>query len=135
MSKPPPLPDIPNRDQAAKLLPGFLLDAILPDGGFGNLVAESYRPPTNKAEAEVHSELLGQGHLVLRKGWPDLCVITRKDMFCVEVKHADWLSPSQKVVTEMLARAGIDTYIASKRYGSDRFVYEAVGDSKHWTER
>ncbi len=99
--------------------------------GLAGFIQHVYRTPTNKAEANAHRELLDEGHLVIRGGWPDFMVITGPDeIVAVEVKGpGDYLKDHQIVVLELLARAGIPTYV---RYPGG---YEAVGSSIPWVDR
>lgn len=121
---------------ATKLLPGWLvsrLDSPRHDRctGLAGFIQRVYKPPTNRAEALVHRSLLDDGYLVVSGGWPDFMVITGPDeIIAVEVKGpGDSLADHQIVVLELLARAGINTYIKWPDY------YEAVGDSKPWIDR
>lgn len=99
--------------------------------GLASFLRNVYTQPRNEAEAEAHRELLDQGHVVVRSGWPDFMVIDGPDsLYVVEVKGGgDSLADNQVVVLELLAMAGIDTYI---RYP---WGYEAVGKSTPWEER
>ena len=116
------------RDRITKLLPWWLIEEL---GSLADLVQHVYREPKNAAEAETHREILDRGHAVIRSGWPDFMVISGpEDIYLVEVKGpGDDLRSNQRVVLELLARRGIDTYIKWPDY------YEAVGTSKPWVER
>lgn len=115
------------RDRLAQNLPGWLVDHL--KEGFGAFAVDCYRQPTNKTEARVYNDLLGSGHTVLKKGWPDFLVLTSNDdLFVVEVKaRGDEVRPQQRVVLEALARKGIDTYI----WWDDLGCLEIVGESRH----
>ncbi len=124
------------RRRVSRLLPGYVVSSLEEPSnnrasglsGFTKFVS---KPPRNAAEAETYHELFELGYLPVASGWPDFFVIEdADDIFVVEVKGpGDSLRPNQIVVLEMLASAGIDTYIR-RPHG-----YEAVGDSKPWGER
>ena len=124
------------RARVSRFLPGWLVSELTApstwrSSGLSQFTKHVTTPPRNQAEAEAYAELFGRGDLVVKSGWPDFLVISGPDeIFCVEVKGpGDEIRPHQLVVLELLARAGIDTYI--KWPGG----YEAVGDSKPWADR
>lgn len=125
------------RARVSRFLPGWLLgklntpNTFWGDTGVSQFTKHIGKKPKNEAEAEVHSELFGLGHLVITSGWPDFFVVSGSDeIFFVEVKGpGDNLRSHQRVVLELLARAGIDTYIKWPE------GYEAVGDSIPWSDR
>jgi hypothetical protein len=124
------------RARVSQLLPGWLIGRLNEprhnrSSGISQFTKFVSRPPRNTAEAEAYEELFEEGYLPVASGWPDFFVVSGKDeIFFVEVKGpGDELRPNQIVVLELLARAGIDTYI---RYPDG---YEAVGDSTPWNER
>lgn len=125
------------RDRVSRFLPGWLIDRLNEPhpmrraGGLSGFLQHIYKPPRSEAEAIVHRELLDAGHVVVRSGWPDFMVLSGPDdLFVVEVKGpGDQLRDNQIVVLELLARAGIDTYIRWPDY------YQAIGGSTPWVER
>lgn len=102
---------------------------------FDDLAIESYRQTSgNRLESLVHQRLLDRGGIVLRRGWPDFCVIEDKRIFAVEVKSVvDILRPSQRAIMLELARMGIDTYLWKENPGTqgDGF-FHPVGESSAW---
>lgn len=125
------------RARISRFLPGWLLGKLNTpntyhaDTGVSQFTKHIGKPPRNEAEAEVHAELFDLGHLVITSGWPDFFVVSGpEDIFFVEVKGpGDHLRSHQRVVLELLARAGIDTYIKWPD------GYEAIGDSTPWVDR
>jgi len=117
-----------HRKLLERFLPWWLIARI---GSVAELFQHIYREPRNPVEAEVHRELLDRGHAIIRSGWPDFLVISGPDeIYLVEVKGpGDALRANQVAVLELLARAGIDTYIRWPDY------YEAIGDSTPWVDR
>lgn len=135
------------RDKVVGLLPWSLIQQIdkegkdsnryseHPTGGVVSLVADCYREPKNETELGAHRELVEAGFIPLKRGWPDFFVFGENgDVFLVEVKSdTDVLRPSQRVILELFASKGIDTYV---RWGSTPpFVYERIGKSKRWADR
>lgn len=124
------------RARVSRLLPGRLVSQLIEPShtsgsGLSRFTQYVAKPPRNPAEAEAHEELSERGHLVIKSGWPDFFVVSGPDeIFFVEVKGpGDDIRPHQRVVLELLARAGIDTYIKWPE------GYESVGDSTPWEER
>lgn len=125
------------RRRVSRLLPGWLIDKLntpntyYADNGVSQFTKHIGKPPRNQAEANVHADLFERGRLVIPSGWPDFFVVSGPDeIFFVEVKGpGDSLRSHQRVVLELLARAGIDTYIRWPDY------YEAIGDSTPWQDR
>ena len=123
--------------RVSRFLPAWLLDKLNTpntyhaDTGVSQFTKHIGKPLRNEAEAKAHAALSELGHLVITSGWPDFFVVSGPDeIFFVEVKGpGDHLRSHQRVVLELLARAGIDTYIRWPDY------YEAIGDSTPWAER
>ena len=70
--------------------------------------------PTNETERKLWEKITADGGKVLRKGWPDFCVIDKDDkLCCVEVKRDDCTEPEyhQAFMLYWLAKQGIPCYV------------------------
>lgn len=104
--------------------------------GLVSLISDCYREPKNPTELEAHRELVEMGYIVLKRGWPDFLVFNKDDVFAVEVKtDTDIVRPSQRVMLELLAANGIDTYVRRGNAEGSRNNYGKIGKSKRWVER